>query len=145
MAKGKRTSSRAKSPARVTCSCLVLCDEVVQTHARDKHTLQGIIGAMVAPSIQPIAGPFVAYLRLSNVHSDERVTVALESPSGEKVWEFEAQLLNRNDPLAVHTLIARIGQFRLPASGRHMLVASHDGVPVAQSPIEVRIIELGVE
>jgi hypothetical protein len=139
----KRTST--KSPGKVTCSCLLLCDDVVQTHALDKHHLQGVIGAItcvVAPNGVGLGGPCVAYVRLSNVHANERVTVAFEHGSGTKVWELEAQLLNRNDPLAVHTLIARVAQFPIQEEGRHLLVVRHGAEEVAHAPIQVKFLRL---
>lgn len=136
----KRPQGRLKKQvAQVTCSCLVLCDDVVISHARGKHTLAGIIGGIGVAQLGAMAGPYVAYVRLSNVHTDQRVTVGLERPSGTLLWEFEAQLVNRNDPLAVHTLIAHIPGFLVDEPGRHMLIARHENVPVAQAPIEVMI------
>jgi len=116
---------------------LVLCDDVVVHHARDKHTLNGLIGGIAVPQFPGLAGPYVAYVRLSNVHSNELVTVGLEHDDGTKLWELEARLLNNNDPLLVHTLIARIPYFQVLVGGRHLLVARHNHVPVAQMPIQI--------
>lgn len=116
----------------------MLCDDVVISHSQDKHNLVGIIGALGVRGTPAVSGGFVVYIRLSNVYSEQRVTVSFVSAQDDEVaWEFEAQLVSRNDPLAVHTLISRVPPFRLGKPGRYMLEAKHGGTVIAQTPIEV--------
>lgn len=141
----KKARTRKATPAGVTCSCLVLCDDVQVNYATAKHTLHGIIGGMVARELPMGVGPCVAYVRLSNVHSNQRVLISFEhADSSTRLWAFQAELINRNDPLAVHTLMTRVPPFLIDRAGRYLLIASHNGVPVAQAPIEIRTPDMGI-
>lgn len=141
----KRARTRKVTTAGVTCSCLVLCDDVQVNYATGKHTLHGIIGGMVARELPMGVGPCVAYVRLSNVHSNQRVQVSFEhADSSTRLWSFQAELINRNDPLAVHTLMTRVPPFVVDRAGRYLLIASHNNVPVAQAPIEIRTPDMGI-
>lgn len=134
----KSKRKKAATAGTPTCNCLVLCDDVVVSHGRDKHNLMGIIGTLAFPALPAITGGFVAYVRLSNVHTQQRVTVGLEEAESEApLWEFAAELVNRNDPLAVHTLVTKVPPFRIERPGRYLLKAKHNGVPLAQTPIIV--------
>src|SRR5262245_21010934 len=125
---GKRSTKRRPPPESPTCSCLVLCDDVVVSHGQDKHHLYGIIGALGVPSLPHIIGGFVAYARLSNVYEEQKVTVAFSHAEDDQLlWEFAAQLVNRDTPLAVHTLITRIPRFQIERAGRYVLAARHGG------------------
>lgn len=135
MAKRKGKTTRSGSP---TCSCLLLCEDVIVSHGKDKHTLTGIIGAMAAPRFPAVLGNFVAYVRVSNVHLQQSVVVSFEAPDGSTCWEIEAEFVNANLPLDVYTLVARIPPFQARNPGRYMLKAAHAGVPLAHTPIQVQ-------
>jgi len=137
----KRKPAKASTaPVPPTCSCLVLCDDVIVSHGRDKHDLRGIIGAIGVPQLPAIAGNLVVYVRLSNVHSQQRVTVSFapaDDHEADPLWEFDAQLVSRNDPLSVHTLVTRVPPFRVERGGRYVLTVKHDGIPIAQTPVQI--------
>lgn len=121
-----------------TCSCLLLCDDVVISTAQDKHVLQGVIGSFGLPAVPAVAGNFVAYLRVSNVYPSQRLSVRFENAaSGEILFEFEASFVSQKDPLEVHTLVSRILPFEVKEFGRHILSAVYNGMPVAQTPVYV--------
>jgi hypothetical protein len=121
-----------------TCSCLLLCDDVLIYTAQDKHVLQGVIGSFGLPAVPAMAGNFVAYLRVSNVYPSQRLSVRFENAaSGEILFEFEAQFVAEKDPLEVHTLVSRIYPFEVKEFGRHILSAVYNGMPVAQTPVYV--------
>jgi hypothetical protein len=60
----------------------------------------------------------------------------------EVLWSFEAQFVSRNDPLEVHTIIARVPVFLVKREGRHLLKAAYKGVPMVQVPVRVQWIEV---
>lgn len=124
------------------CSCLVLCDDVVVSHGRDKHRLDGIIGAMTVPFVPHFAQGGVVYVRVSNVHQNQRLTVRLVSADDdhESLWEIEAEIVNRNEPLDVHTLVAKVPPFEVVKAGRYLLEAVFKGVPIATVPIMIRAL-----
>lgn len=127
-----------------TCSCLVLCDDVVVSHAFGKHQLSGIIGAMNVPFVpHPVPGG-VVYVRVSNVHGNEQLTVRLVRADNdhEPIWEIQAEIVNRNEPLDVHTLVARVPAFEVQSAGRYLLEARHMGVPICTVPIQVNTMGL---
>lgn len=137
MAKRKSKPKEA-IPETPTCNCLLLCDDVVVSHGRDKQSLHGVIGVIGLRTLPAITGGFVAYIRLSNVYTNQKVTVGLEDAETDSpLWEFQAELVNRNDPLAVYTLVTRIPPFRVEKAGKYVLKAKHAGVPIAQTPIQI--------
>lgn len=90
----------------------------------------------------PVAGPFVVYGHISNVHLDQSISVSFEhADSGHVLWSFKAQFVNRNDPLAVHMIIAQVPPFPVAQGGRHLLKAAFDGYPLAQVPVQVILAE----
>ncbi|HVS73159.1 MAG TPA: hypothetical protein VHQ47_18030 [Phycisphaerae bacterium] len=132
---GSRPDPLSEAP---TCSCLLLCDDVVISTAQDKHVLQGVIGSFGLPAVPAVAGNFVAYLRVSNVYPSQKLSVRFENASsGEVLFEFEAQFVSQKDPLEVHTLVSRIYPFEVKEFGRHILSAVYNGMPVAQTPVYV--------
>jgi hypothetical protein len=139
MAKKTRTSSRRGPSVSPTCSCLVLCDDVVVSHARDKHQLSGIIGAMAVPFVPSVAQAGVVYVRVSNVHQNQKITVRLvrADDDHEPLWAIEAEIVNLNTPLDVHTLVAKVPPFLVKQAGRHVLEAVYHGVAIASVPIMI--------
>ncbi len=139
MAKRQPASSRRGTKATPTCSCLVLCDDVIISHGRDKHQLNGIIGAIALPFVPAPTSAGVVYVRVSNVHGSQRITVRLvrADDDQEPLWAFEAEIINQNKPLGVHTLVAKVPPFLVKQAGRHVLEALYDGVPIASVPIMI--------
>lgn len=137
MAKRKtKHPNSAPPPIAPTCSCLLLCEDVVVSHGSDKHMLQGVIGQIAVPTLPATIGGYVVYIRLSNVHAKQTVRVKFEhADTGEVLWELAAEVINQLDPLQVHTLIARLGAAKVEHSGRYILSTNFDGVPLAQTPV----------
>jgi len=134
----KKKVKKDRVPVAPTCSCLLLCEDVVVSHGTDKHMLQGVIGQITVPSLPTTLGGFVVYIRLSNVHAKQTVKVRFEhADSGEVLWELVAEVINQLDPLQVHTLIARVNAAKIEQAGRYILSANYDGLPVAQTPVLV--------
>lgn len=97
---------------------------------------------MTVPFVpHPVAGG-VVYARVSNVHQNQKLTVRLvrADDDHQPLWEIEAEIVNRNDPLDVHTLLARVPPFMVHHAGRHLLEARHGGVPIATAPIMIRAL-----
>lgn len=139
MAKRSTKPSGRSPTVDPTCSCLVLCDDVVISHGLDKHRLDGIIGAITVPWVPHPAGGGVVYVRVSNVRQNLSLTVRLVSAEDDQpLWEIEAEILNRNEPLHVHTLVARVPEFLVSKQGKYVLEARHKGVPIASVPITIR-------
>ena len=134
----RRRQIRGVAP---TVNCLLLCDDVLISQGKHKHFLQGIIGQIVVLELPAIIGGYVAYVRFSNVHGDQKVKLAFESAAGDDpLFEIEANFPSQSDPLGVYTLVIPVPPFAIQETGRFMFIASHGGVPLAQSPIEVRLI-----
>lgn len=124
-----------------SCSCILWCDDVVVSHGHDKHRLEGIIGAISVPLVPVNIQGGVIYLRLSNVRNNQSLKVALAPADDrrEPLWEAEIEIPSQNDPHAVRTLVARVPSFRVSEIGVYMLEARYDGVPIAQTPILIKI------
>lgn len=143
MAKRKKAVKATEAP---TCSCLLLCDDVVVSHSQGKHTLHGIIGGICVPELPAVVGNQVAYLRLSNVYPPQKVMVSFEhAETGQELWEFQAEFVPPLNPLQILTLVTRVPPFTISVPGRYILKANHDGVPLAQVPIEVHTMEKSKE
>lgn len=140
MAKKRSRIPRAGPTVSPTCSCLILCDDVVISHARDKHQLNGVIGALLVPFVPFIATAGVVYVRVSNVHRQQKITVRLvrADDDHEPLWAIEAEIINQNKPLDVHTLVAKIPPFQVTKAGRHVLEAMYNGVQIASVPIMIQ-------
>jgi hypothetical protein len=121
-----------------TSSCILLCDEVIVTHAQDKHVLQGIIGVIGVPSLPAVLGGYVAYIRLSNVYGSQKVTVQFEdAESGATLFAFDAEFPAQSDPLGVYTLIVRIRPFAVEKAGRYLFSVIYGGLPIASTPVMI--------
>lgn len=142
MAKRKVSRRQGPTPETPTCNCALLCDDVLVSHGHGKHTLSGIIGMIVVRALPAALGPYVTYVRISNVYGDQKVTVNLEhADTFEAVFEFEATLPQPADPLGVYTLMVRIPPFSVSEAGRYMFNAKSGGVPLAQSPIMIQVAQ----
>jgi hypothetical protein len=127
----------------------LLCDDVVISHAHDKHVLQGVIGTLAVPKLPAVIGGFVVYLRLSNVHAKQTVKVKFRHADNDDVerglWELDAEVINQLDPLQVHTLIARVPPFQVAQPGRYIVTAEHQGVPLATIPLMIQNLDVDRE
>jgi hypothetical protein len=122
-----------------TCNCLLLCDDVLISGGRGKHYLQGVIGMLGAAEFPATIGGCVAYIRLSNVYADQKVSInLLNTRTEEIIFEFEAGFPDRSDPLGVYTLVVPIPPFVIAEPGRYLFNALHNNAPIAQSPIVVK-------
>jgi hypothetical protein len=135
MAKRQRKPrSGVESP---TSDCVLLCDDVVVSQGKNKHTLVGIIGGIGVPRFPAVIGGYVTYVRLSNVYGGgQKITLRFSfAATDETIMETEARFPANSDPLGVYTLVAPIPQFVVAIGGRYIFGAYHNGVPIATSPI----------
>ena len=131
---------RKKGAVAPTVNCLLLCDDVLVSRGKDKHFLHGVIGGIGVASLPAPLGGYVAYVRFSNVHGEQKVRLTFEhAGDGESLFEIEASFPAQSDPLGVYTLVIPVPPFEIREAGRYMFTASHGGVPLAQSPIEIRL------
>jgi len=135
----KKKRSEAESP---TSDCLLICDDVLVSHGKDKHFLQGIIGTIIVRSLPATIGGYVAYVRLTNVYPSQSISLTFEdADSNEELFRFNANLPQKSDPLGVYTLVLKIPPFGVTHPGRYIFCARHGGVPFAQSPIRIVLLE----
>lgn len=134
----RRKSKKNGGVEAPTSSCILLCDDVIVTHAQDKHVLQGIIGVIGVRSLPAVLGGYVAYIRLSNVYSSQKVTVQFEeADTGTALFAFEAGFPAQSDPLGVYTLIVRIRPFAVEKVGRYLFSVIYGGVAIASTPVMI--------
>jgi hypothetical protein len=135
----KRVRRKTRSAVPPTCNCLLLCDEVLIGQAKPKHYLQGIIGLIGVKEVPAVIGRFVAYVRISNVHGEQKISLVFEpAKGGDSLFTVEVGLPSQADPLGVYTLVIPVPPFVVPEAGRYMFSAYHAGIPITQSPIEIR-------
>lgn len=116
----------------------MICDDVLIS-SKNKHFLQGIVGAIVVRKLPVIIGGLVAYVRLSNVYPAQKVALAFERAStDEEMFRFEADLPQQSDPTGVYTIVLPISPFEVRESGKYIFSAKHNGIPFAQSPILIQ-------
>lgn len=133
---GETTLAASESP---TCSCLILCEEVLTSVVRGKHVLHGVIGHILVPSVPARIGPFAAYVRFQNVYPNQEVRIALRKDGdAEPVFELRGESTGGSNPLGLYTFIIAIPPFVVSAAGRYYLTASHDGVAFADSLFEIQ-------
>ena len=133
MAKSRSKKKRTESP---TCNCLLLCEDVTESKATGKHVLHGIIEVIRAPGFPLVVGPFVGFMRLSNVYGKQEVRVSFErADTQEPLIEFVATTHPKADPLGVVTSVIPINAFVIPDPGRYIFSATHQGLEIASSPI----------
>ncbi len=139
----KKNAKKTRQAVPPTCSCLVFCDDVIVSHGLGKHQLMGIIGTMHCIGEPGMVSGGVVYARLSNVHSHQKVTVEfyLADDHEKMCWKLDAQLVNPNEPLDVHTVVARVPPFGVPKAGRYILEAQHNGIPIASVPITIKALQ----
>lgn len=123
-------------PDLPTCNCALLCEDVLMSAARGKHILHGIVNLVVVASLPATVGPFVSYVRVSNVYGTQELTIRLVSGTDRVVFELRAQLKSP-DPLGLYNLVVPIPPFGITEAGRHMFSVLAGGEVLAQSPILV--------
>ena len=139
MAKKKITPDIASPPSS---SCLLICDDVLMGAAKGKHFLHGVISEIVVPRLPCVLGPYAAYVRLSNVHGGQKITLSFcrLAESDDELFKFEATSPERSDPVAAHTIILPIPAFVVKRPGRYIFEASHGGVPFATNAILINSV-----
>jgi hypothetical protein len=123
---------------------LLLCDDVLISQGKQKHFLNGIIGLIGVKELPATIGGFVAYVRVSNVHGEQSISLVFEhSNGGNPLFSVDVGLPSQSDPLGVYTLVIPIPPFAVLEAGRYMFSVMHGGIPITQSPIEVRAATAG--
>lgn len=56
-----------------TCNCIILCDDIIQSVAKGKVNLVGLIGTIAVQSLPAVIGGYGVYVRGSNVHGDQKI------------------------------------------------------------------------
>ena len=134
--KVRRKAKRGEAP---TSDCLLLCDDVLISQGKNKHSLMGVIGGIGVTEFPAVLAGYVAYARFSNVYSGSKVEISLISADTEEpLFKARAEFPAQSDPLGVYTLVIQIKPFRVPAPGRYLFGAYHDGVAIATSPIIIQ-------
>lgn len=141
MAKKQRpTGARPRRYDPPTCNCLLLCDDVIISHLMQKHVLQGVVGAVLVASVPAAIGPFVAYIRLSNVHSSEQIDFSfVNSEDNAVLLAFNAKSPEKSDPLGVYTFMVNIPRIPVEKEGRYLFEAKSREELLAQTPVLVTI------
>jgi hypothetical protein len=129
---------KSDTPEVATCHCLLLCQDFVEWKATGRHELHNVVGTLLAREFPAVFGPFVAYIRLSNVYGRQTVNFSFQNAdTEERLIEFDAQTHPQANPLGVVTTVVPISPFEIRTPGRYIFVASHAGTPIALSPIDV--------
>jgi len=133
MAKQGSKRRRTESP---TCNSLLLCQDIVESRVTGQRVLQGIVELVRSSTFPAVVGPFAAFMRLSNVYGQQQIRVALQrGDTQESLFAFIATTHPRADPLGVVTSVIAIPPFIIPAAGRYIFSATHDGLEIASSPL----------
>jgi hypothetical protein len=137
MAKRKKKATRHTSESP-TSSCLLLCEDVIVKYGQQRHFLEGIVSEMYTPSLPLQTGPSVAYIRMSNVYPNQKITLRFAHLETEDVvFELYVQAPPNSDPLKNQNIIAPIRPFMIHHSGRYIFSAMHNEVAFAECMIEV--------
>jgi hypothetical protein len=135
----RKSNPGTESP---TCNCILLCDDVLVSVGKGKHFLQGVIGVIAVTKLPAVLGGYVAYVRVSNVYPAQVIEIKLERASdGAVLLDARPTFPPHPDPLGVYTFLAPVPPFRVEEPGRHLFTAYHNGVPFAQTPIEIRLLK----
>ena len=132
----------------VTCSCLLLCEEVLVSSARPRHFVQGVISGISAAGPLAPAGPLAIYARVSNVYPGARLQIrfAHGDERSDPLFRFNVAFPDAGgdtDPLMMRTFILRVPPFALPAGGRYILSAWSGETLVNQAAVEVTFTSRG--
>lgn len=133
----KKPRSGVESP---TSDCVLLCDDVLISQGKNKHSLVGVIGTIAVAGFPAVIGGYVSYVRLSNVYSGgQKISLRLSSAKNdETIMEAETGLPVQSDPLGVYTFITPLPLFQITEEGRYLFGVYHNGVPIATSAILVQ-------
>jgi hypothetical protein len=125
-----------KLPESPWCNCVLLCEDV-QMSAHGKHTIERVIETVEVSRLPITIGPFVAYVRISNIYQQQLVRLSLyRAHDNAEVIGLDVEL-NSNSPLGVTTLIAPTPPIPIDASGRYLFEVRYQGVTMAQTPIQI--------
>lgn len=138
MAKRRKSKQVPETP---TCNCLLLCEDVLESKAGRKHFLHGIVGEITVQRLPAVIGPFVAYVRVSNIYGTQDVRFELLTHEGDPVFALTIQSPPDSHPLGHHTLVMPLERFEVRSPGRYIFQASSKGEILAQSPIVVHTME----
>lgn len=127
--------------------CLLLCDDVIESHRTGKQSLHGIIGGITVPELPAVIGGFVAYIRFRNVYPSQEIRFVFRRASDDQeVVSFDMQSPDQSDPLNQHTLIIRIPRFTVDDTGGYIFSAEHNGTPIVATRIVVhQVVPRGEE
>lgn len=140
MAKSRSKKKQPGIPETPTCNCILLCDDVVISQGRGKHTLQGVIGTIVVDELPKRLGGYVAYIRVQNVYDNKMLVVSLdEAATSEPVFAFQAQLPDKKAPLDLYTICVPVRPFDVRQSGLYWFMVRCDNEILAQSPITIAL------
>lgn len=134
------TRRRKNKGVPPTCNCIMLCDDVVIRTGRNKHDLVGLINGIVVRELPAVLGGWMAYVRGANVHGDQIIKLVLETAdTEEEVLAIEGRFTKETDPLSVYTVMLKLPPFKVERAGRYLFSAKHNGVPIAQMSLEIRL------
>jgi hypothetical protein len=136
---GKRKKKAAGEAP--TSDCLLLCDDVLVSQGKHKHSLMGVISIVGVPELPAVLGGYVAYCRFSNVYAGRKLKFKLSRAStDETLLQMDAEFPAETDPIGVYTLILALPPFAVREPGRYIFGAYDDGVPIAESPIQIQTL-----
>lgn len=117
----RRSRAKAAAPETPTCHCLLICDDVLESKARRKLTLVGVVDGVLATKFPALVGGFVVYARLSNIYGDQKVYLEIgrADETGPKL-QCPA-IVKARDPLGVATIITTVPAIPVDRPGRFML------------------------
>ena len=129
-----------------THSCLLICNDVVRSVRSGQNSIEGVVDRITVPDVPALVGPFVAYIRLGNVYSRQKIKFNFCHESDDKAF-FNLSTMSPEDsnPLETHTLVVRIEEFEIHQGGRYLFSALHDNVAFAVCPIVVEVEHEGGE
>ena len=138
MAKRRKKVAKGHSEPP-TSDCLLLCDDVLISQGKNKHSLMGVIGGIGVGGFPAVLHGYVAYARFSNVYSGQQIAIRFSSAASDEIlFEATAEFPEQSDPLGVYTLVIPIQPFVVREEGRYLFGAYHNDVPVAASPIQIQ-------
>lgn len=124
-----------------TCNCIMLCDDVVVSAASNKHNLVGLINGIAVRELPAVLGGYMAYVRGTNVHGEQVIRLVLESADDEEeILAIEGKFTKETHPLSVYTVMLKLPAFKVERAGRYLFSAKHNGVPIAQMSLDIRLL-----
>jgi hypothetical protein len=131
----KRRRKRIESP---TSDCLLLCDDVLNSHRTQKHNLIGVIGGISVAEFPALIGGYVAYVRLTNVYGHQSVDLMFRAADdGEPLFTATVETPEKANPLDILTLVIRTPMFTVAKSGRYIFSAEYNGVEFVSTAITI--------